>query len=61
MQLAGIVKAPAYQDFLALDPILDTTKITTIENVVSEYDIAPPNYQYASFLSPILVATDCQE
>ncbi|KAJ5936915.1 FAD-binding domain-containing protein [Penicillium verhagenii] len=51
VQLAGIVKAPAYQDFLALDPILDTTKITTVENVVSEYDIAPPNYHNNFFTS----------
>ncbi|RAL04558.1 FAD-binding oxidoreductase [Aspergillus ibericus CBS 121593] len=53
VQLAGIPKARAYQDFLALPSIMDTTKLTTIPDVVSEYDIAPPDY-YNTFFTATL-------
>ncbi|KAL4994336.1 FAD-binding domain-containing protein [Aspergillus recurvatus] len=53
VQLGGIPKAPAYRHFLSLPPISDTTKMTTIAEVVSEYDIAPPNY-YNTFFTASL-------
>lgn len=44
VELAGIERAPAYSKFLELPATMDTTKVTTIGDVVSEYDIAPHDY-----------------
>lgn len=44
VQLAGVEKASAYKDFLDMPAVNDTTKMTTVADVVSEYDIAPQGY-----------------
>lgn len=45
VQIAGVEKAPAYDDFLQLPAVMDTTKKTTIKDVVDEYDLAPLDHQ----------------
>jgi hypothetical protein len=44
VQLAGIEQAPAYEKFLAMPSVVNTTKMTTVAAAVSEYDIAPQDY-----------------
>jgi hypothetical protein len=44
VQVAGIERAAAYDKFLGLPAATDTTKMTTVAAVVSEYDIAPQDY-----------------
>lgn len=44
VQVGGVERAPAYNRFLALPAMMDTTKMTTVGAVVSEYDIAPQDH-----------------
>ncbi|KUI65220.1 Bifunctional solanapyrone synthase [Cytospora mali] len=45
VQIAGVERESAYNQFLRLPAAVDTTKMTTIKDVVDEYDIAPLNHQ----------------
>ncbi|RWA06752.1 hypothetical protein EKO27_g8356 [Xylaria grammica] len=58
VQVAGIERAPAYNKFLSLTPFKDTTKLTTVAAVVSEYDIAPSGF-YNTFYT-VSVKNDTQ-
>ncbi|KAI1120034.1 hypothetical protein F5Y10DRAFT_290424 [Nemania abortiva] len=58
VQVAGSERAPAYSKFLSLTPFKDTTKLTTVAAVVSEYDIAPSGF-YDTFYT-ISVNNDTQ-
>ncbi|KAI0441389.1 hypothetical protein F4803DRAFT_552156 [Xylaria telfairii] len=49
VNLEGVEKAPAYEKFLRLPATIDTTKMTTVADVVSEYDIAPQDYYNTFF------------
>ncbi|KAI3329680.1 hypothetical protein F4824DRAFT_516653 [Ustulina deusta] len=61
VQIAGVERAPAYAKFLKIPATMDTTKMTTVAAVVSEYDIAPQGY-YNTFFTlsvkndPVIVA-----
>ncbi|KAI1495102.1 hypothetical protein F5X96DRAFT_613409 [Biscogniauxia mediterranea] len=50
VQVGGVERASAYDKFLALPAIVDTTKMTTVGEVVSEYDIAPQD-NYNTFFT----------
>ncbi|KAI1630866.1 hypothetical protein F4809DRAFT_659253 [Biscogniauxia mediterranea] len=50
VQVGGVERASAYDKFLALPAIIDTTKMTTVGEVVSEYDIAPQD-NYNTFFT----------